>query len=65
VVLLDGAAYVDWLYPHMAWRRSATCAWRLRGVHGPAFAAATAAGLRLERTEHDGRVRSSRTGTSR
>ena len=20
VVLLDGAAYVDWLYPHMAWR---------------------------------------------
>jgi putative nucleotidyltransferase-like protein len=56
VVLLDGAAYVDWLYPHMAWRPVSDLRLAVRGVHGPAFAAATAAGLKLERTEHDGRV---------
>lgn len=56
VVLLDGAAYVDWLYPHMAWRPVSDLRLAVRGAHGPAFAAATAAGLRLERTEHEGRV---------
>lgn len=56
VVLLDGASYVDWLYPHMAWRPVSDLRLAVRGADGPAFAAATAAGLRLERTEHDGRV---------
>lgn len=56
VVLLDGAAYVDWLYPHMAWRPVSDLRLAVRGADGKAFAAATAAGLRLERTEHDGRV---------
>jgi hypothetical protein len=56
VVLLDGAAYVDWLYPHMAWRPVSDLRLAVRGADGPAFAAATTAGLKLERTEHDGRV---------
>lgn len=56
VVLLDGAAYVDWLYPHMAWRPVSDLRLAVRGRDGAAFAAATAAGLRLERTEHDGRT---------
>lgn len=56
VVLLDGAAYVDWLYPHMAWRPVSDLRLAVRGADGPAFAAATAAGLKLERTEHGGRV---------
>jgi hypothetical protein len=56
VVLLDGAAYVDWLYPHMAWRPVSDLRLAVRGRDGAAFAAATAAGLRLERTEHDGRL---------
>ncbi len=56
VVLLDGAAYVDWLYPHLAWRPVSDLRLAVRGRDGAAFAAATAAGLRLERTEHDGRV---------
>ena len=56
VVLLDGAAYVDWLYPHMAWRPVSDLRLAVRGRDGAAFAAGTAAGLRLERTEHDGRL---------
>jgi hypothetical protein len=56
VVLLDGAAYVDWLYPHMAWRPVSDLRLAVRGADGPAFAKGTAAGLKLERTEHDGRV---------
>jgi hypothetical protein len=56
VVLLDGAAYVDWLYPHMAWRPVSDLRLAVRGRDGAAFARATAAGLKLERTEHDGRV---------
>ncbi|MBK9515743.1 MAG: nucleotidyltransferase family protein [Anaeromyxobacter sp.] len=56
VVLLDGAAYVDWLYPHMAWRPVSDLRLAVRGRDGAAFAAAVAGGLTLERTEHDGRV---------
>lgn len=56
VVLLDGAAYVDWLYPHMAWRPVSDLRLAVRGRDGAAFAAATVAGLKLERTEHHGRV---------
>jgi hypothetical protein len=56
VVLLDGAAYVDWLYPHLAWRPVSDLRLAVRGRDGAAFAAATAAGLRLERTEHQGRL---------
>jgi len=56
VVLLDGAAYVDWLYPHMAWRPVSDLRLAVRGRDGAAFAAATAAGLKLERTGPGGRT---------
>ncbi|HET8732442.1 MAG TPA: nucleotidyltransferase family protein, partial [Anaeromyxobacteraceae bacterium] len=56
VVLLDGAAWVDWLYPHMAWRPVSDLRLAVRPADGKAFAAGTADGLRLERTEAGGRV---------
>jgi len=39
VVVLDGAAYVDWLYPHLAWRPVGELRLLVRGDDGPAFAA--------------------------
>lgn len=56
LVLLDGAAYVDWLYPHLAWRPVSDLRLAVRGADGAAFAAATEGGLRLERTEQGGRL---------
>jgi hypothetical protein len=57
VVLLDAAAYVDWLYPHLAFRPVGDLRLAVRGEDGRAFAAAVAgAGWKLERTEHAGRV---------
>jgi hypothetical protein len=56
VVLLDAAAYVDWLYPHMAWRPIGDLHLAVRAADGRRFAEATAAALSLARTEHDGRV---------
>jgi hypothetical protein len=56
VVLLDAAAYVDWLYPHMAWRPIGDLHVAVRAADGRRFAEATAAALSLARTEHDGRV---------
>ena len=38
VVLLDGAAYVDWLYPHMAWRPVSDLRLAVRGADGRRFA---------------------------
>jgi len=45
-VVLDGAAYVDWLYPHLAWRPVGALRLLVRGEDGEAFAAgARAAGF--------------------
>jgi len=56
VVLLEAAAYVDWLYPHLAFRPVGDLRIALRGEDGPRFAAAVKEHLSLERTEQDGRV---------
>ena len=56
VVLLDGAAAVDWLYPHMAWRPVSDLRLAVRGRDGAAFAQAVARGLRLDRTGEGGRT---------
>lgn len=54
VVLLDAAAYLDWLYPHMAFRPVGELRVALRREDRPAFAAATEGLLALEREEHGG-----------
>ncbi|WP_248361479.1 nucleotidyltransferase family protein [Anaeromyxobacter oryzae] len=56
VVLLDAAAYVDWLYPHAAWRPVGDVRFALRAEDGARFAAAVKPALTLDRTEHGGRV---------
>lgn len=50
-VLLGGAAYVDWLYPHLAFRPVGEVQLAVRGEDGPPFAEAAArAGFGLEGT---------------
>ncbi len=56
VVLLEAAAYVDWLYPHMAFRPAGELRIALRGDDGARFAEAVKGQLNLERTEQGGRV---------
>ena len=57
VVLLDGAAYVDWLYPHMAWRPVSDLRLAVRGADGRRFAdGVMKGGLKLTATGHDGRT---------
>ena len=56
VVLLEAAAYVDWLYPHLAFRPVGGLRIALRGEDGSRFAEAVKGQLVLERTEHGGRV---------
>lgn len=56
VVLLDAAAYVDWLYPHMAFRPVGDLRLALRAEDGSRFAKALGSAMQLERTEHEGRV---------
>ncbi len=56
VVLLEAAAYVDWLYPHMVFRPVGDLRIALRGVDGERFAAAVKDQLTLDRTEEGGRV---------
>ena len=56
VVLLEAAAYVDWLYPHMAFRPVGDLRIALRAEDGPRFAKGVAEHLTLDRTEHGGRV---------
>lgn len=47
-VVLDGAAYVDWLYPHLAWRPVGELRLAVRGDDGERFAAgARPAGFEL------------------
>jgi hypothetical protein len=56
VVVLDGAAYLDWLYPHLAWRPVSDLRLAVRGRDGAAFAQAVSAGLQLVRTGEGGRT---------
>ena len=56
VVLLEAAAYVDWLYPHMAFRPVGDLRIALRGEDGARFAEAVKDQLTLDRTEHAGRL---------
>ncbi len=55
VVLLDAAAYVDWLYPHMAFRPVGDLRAAMRGDDAGRFQEAVKGGLELVRTEHGGR----------
>jgi len=56
IVLLDAAAYVDWLYPHMAFRPVIDLRAALRAEDARLFAEKVQGALRLVRTEHDGRT---------
>ncbi len=57
VVLLDGAAWVDWLYPHMAWRPVSDLRLAVRGADGRRFADGVAqGGMKLVRTGDQGRT---------
>ncbi|HUL58683.1 MAG TPA: nucleotidyltransferase family protein [Anaeromyxobacteraceae bacterium] len=56
VVLLEAAAYVDWLYPHMAWRPVADLRVAVRGEDGARFAAAIAGGFQVAGTGAGGRT---------
>jgi hypothetical protein len=56
VVLLDAAAYLEWLYPHMAFRPVGTLRAAVRAEDGPRFAEEKRDTLRLVRTEHGGRT---------
>jgi len=56
VVLLDGAAYVDWLYPHMAWRPVSDLRLAVRGAHGRRFADGIGRGMKLVSTGDEGRT---------
>jgi hypothetical protein len=56
VVLLEGAAYVDWLYPHMAFRPVGALRVAMRGEDGRRLAERTKGALQLLRTEHGGRT---------
>jgi hypothetical protein len=56
VVLLEAAAYLDWLYPHMAFRPVGDLRIALRAEDGARFAEAVKDHLTVARTEHGGRV---------
>ena len=56
VILLEAAAYMDWLYPHLAFRPVGDLRIALRGEDGARFAKALEGQLTLDRTEHGGRV---------
>jgi hypothetical protein len=56
-VVLDGAAYADWLYPHLAFRPLGDLRLAVRGDDGARFAeAASRAGFALEETGQGGRT---------
>jgi hypothetical protein len=56
VVLLGAAAYVDWLYPHMAFRPVGDLRLALRREHREAFTRAVEGLLSVEREEDGGRT---------
>jgi hypothetical protein len=55
VVLLDAAAYVDWLYPHMAFRPVGDLRVAIRPADRARLLEA-AGGLSIEQEDHDGRT---------
>jgi hypothetical protein len=56
VVLLDAAAFADWLYPHLAFRPLGELRLAVPTAEGEQFVAATKERLALLRTEHEGRT---------
>jgi hypothetical protein len=56
VVLLDAAAYVDWLYPHLAFRPVGDVRLAMRAEDAPRYAEKVKERVRLLRTEHGGRT---------
>ena len=56
VVLLDAAAFVDWLYPHLGFRPLGDVRLAVPTAEGERFVAATKETLDLVRTEHEGRT---------
>jgi hypothetical protein len=56
VVLLESAAYVDWLYPHLVFRPVGELRLAVRGEDGARLAAAVAPAFKVERTGHGGRT---------
>jgi hypothetical protein len=56
VVVLDAAAYVDWLYPHLAFRPLGDVRLAVRGDDGRRFADAVKDAMSLARTADGGRT---------
>ncbi len=56
VIVLEAAAYVDWLYPHMAFRPVGELRIALRAQDAERFAAAVKDQLQLARTEQGGKI---------
>jgi hypothetical protein len=56
VVVLDAAAYVEWLYPHLAFRPLGDVRLAVRGEDGRRFAEAVKGTLSLARTGDEGRT---------
>ncbi len=56
VVVLDAAAYVDWLYPHLAFRPLGDLRLAVPTAEGQRFVDATKAEWSMLRTEHEGRT---------
>ena len=56
VLVLEAAAYVDWLYPHMAFRPVGDLRIALRSPDAERFAAGVKDQLQLARTEQGGRL---------
>jgi hypothetical protein len=56
VVFLEAAAYLDWLYPHMAYRPMSDVRIALRGDDGARFAERVKGALELVRTGDEGRT---------
>ena len=56
VVLLEAAAYVDWIYPHLGFRPFGDVRLAVPTAEGARFVEATKATLTLVRTEHEART---------
>jgi hypothetical protein len=56
LVVLDAAAYLDWLYPHMAFRPLGDLRLAMKAEDATRFAEASRDVLRLVRTDHGGRT---------
>jgi len=55
IVLLEAAAYVDWLYPHVAFRPVGDIRMAVTADDAPRLVEASQGALRVVRTEHGGR----------